>query len=92
MKYISDMDQSNLYFGALATQDPASFCEMTQTRRKGINRLKNEKFNHQRNIGNEVTLVLMNFYQTLTETSFENFVSNLKYNSIYLGVIKIKYN
>ena len=54
MKYISDMDQSNLYYGVLATQDPASLCEMTQTRKKAINRLKNEKFNNQRNIGNQV--------------------------------------
>ena len=58
MKYISDMDQSNLYYAALATQNPTLLCEMTQTRKKSIDRLKNEKFNNQRNIGNQVCISL----------------------------------
>ena len=57
MKYISDMDQSNLYYGVLTTQDPTLLCEMTETRRKSINRLKNEKFCQQKFIGTEVSNV-----------------------------------
>ena len=48
------MDQSNLYYGVLANQDPTSLCEMTQTRKEGINRLKNERFCKQKFIGTEV--------------------------------------
>ena len=74
MKYISDMDQSNLYYGALATQDPTSLCEMTQTRIKSINRLKNEKFNNQRNIGNQVFNSFIIYCLALAELVFNFFL------------------
>ena len=62
------MDQSNLYYGVLATQDPTSLCEITQTRKEGINRLKNERFCKRKFIGTEVNNICFCLWCFITTT------------------------